>query len=60
MVDEQERCEWVNVSSGASSPGYSWTKGRKMIVCVSVLPSGKKVRYIDDDYIIDTLPVTND
>ena len=36
MVDEQERCEWVNVSSGTGSPGQSWTKGHKMVVCVCV------------------------
>jgi len=28
--------EWVNVSSGTGSPGYSWTKGCKMAVIVLV------------------------
>jgi len=32
MIDDQDRCEWVNVSSGTSSPRYSWTKGHKMVV----------------------------
>ena len=26
MIDDQDRCEWVNVSSGAGSPGLSRTK----------------------------------
>ena len=35
MIDDQDRCEWVNVFfSGTSSPGQSWTKGRKMAVVV--------------------------
>ena len=32
MVDDQDRCEWVNVSSGTGSPGLSRTKGHKMVV----------------------------
>ena len=34
MVDEQEGCEWMNVSSGTGSPGYTLTKGHKMVLCV--------------------------
>ena len=34
MVDEQEGCEWMNVSSGTGSPGFTRTKGRKTVVCV--------------------------
>ena len=34
MVIEQEGCEWMNVSSGTGTPGQTWTKGRKMVVCV--------------------------
>ena len=30
--DEQDRCEWVNVSSGTSSPEQTQTKGHKMTV----------------------------
>ena len=30
MVDNQDRCEWVNVSSDTGSPGQSQTKGCKM------------------------------
>jgi len=26
MIDDQDRCEWVNVPSGTSSPGKSQTK----------------------------------
>jgi len=36
MVDEQEGCEWINVSSGTSSPRQIRTKGCKMVVCVCV------------------------
>ena len=36
MVDEQEGCEWMNVSTGTGSPGQTQTKGLKMVVCVSV------------------------
>jgi len=35
MIDDHNRCEWVNVSSGSSSPGLPgqnpWS--RKMVVC---------------------------
>jgi len=34
MVDDQDRCEWVNVSSGTGSPGKSRTKGHKTVVVV--------------------------
>ena len=37
MVDEQEGCEWMDVSSGTSSPGKTRTKGCKTVVCVCVL-----------------------
>ena len=36
MVDEQEGCEWMDVSSGTGSPGQTRTEGRKMVVCVCV------------------------
>jgi len=36
MVDDQDRCEWVNVSSGISSPGQSC----KTVVVV-LLPTEK-------------------
>ena len=36
IVDEQEGCEWTNVFSGTGSPGQTWTKGRKTVVCVCV------------------------
>ena len=36
MVDEQEECEQMDVSSGTGSPGQTWTKGRKTVVCVCV------------------------
>jgi len=29
MIDDHDRCEWVNVSYGTSSPGLSWTKSRE-------------------------------
>jgi len=32
IVNDQDRWEWVNVSSGTGSPGQSWTKGCKMVV----------------------------
>jgi len=34
MPDEQDGCEWVNVSSGTGLPVLSWTKCRYMIVYV--------------------------
>jgi len=34
MVNVQERCEWMDVSSGTGSPGSTRTKGRKTVVCV--------------------------
>ena len=37
MVDEQEGCEWMDVSSGTGSPGQTRTKGRKTVVCVCSL-----------------------
>ena len=38
MIDDQDRCERVNVSSGTGSPGLSRTKCCKMVVgqCVCV------------------------
>jgi len=30
MIDDQDRCEWVNVSSGTGSPRLSWTKSREL------------------------------
>jgi len=33
MTNDNDRCEWVNVSSVTSSPGFSRTKSsRKMVV----------------------------
>jgi len=29
MIDDYNRCEWVNVSSGTGSPGLSRTKSRE-------------------------------
>jgi len=34
MSDDQDGCEWVNVSSGTGLPGLSRTKGRCVCVCV--------------------------
>ena len=36
MFDDQDRCEWVNVSSGAGSPGCPRQnpESRKMVVSV--------------------------
>ena len=36
MFDDQDGCDWVNITSGASRPGQSQTKGRQMVVCVCV------------------------
>jgi len=37
MIDDHNRCEWVNVSSGTGLPGLSWTslESRKMVVLVA-------------------------
>jgi len=37
MIDDQDMCEWENVSSGTASPGQSRTKGRKTLVLVAVV-----------------------
>ena len=37
MVDEQEGCERMDVSSGSGSPSLTRTKGRKTVVCVCVV-----------------------
>jgi len=29
IFDDHDGCEWVNVSSGTSSPGLSWTKSKE-------------------------------
>jgi len=29
MIDDHNRCEWANVSSGTGSPELSWTKSRE-------------------------------
>jgi len=29
MIDDQNECEWVNVSSGTGSPGLSQTKSKE-------------------------------
>jgi len=36
MIDDQDRCEWMNVFSGTGSPGSSRTKGHKTVVVVLV------------------------
>jgi len=30
MIDDHDECEWVNVSSGTTSPGLSQTKSREL------------------------------
>ena len=40
MVDEQEGCEWMDVSSGTGSPGQTRTEGRKTVVYVRVTDGG--------------------
>jgi len=35
--------EWVNVSSSTGSPGWYWTKGRKMVVVVVVVVGSRNV-----------------
>jgi len=37
MVDDQDRCEWVNVSSGTGSARLSQTKDHKTVVVVVVV-----------------------
>jgi len=43
MIDDHDKCEWVNVSSGISSPGLSRKKARavkQLCVCVFLKASG--------------------
>ena len=37
VIDDQDKCEWVNVSSGTGSSGQSQTKGRKTVVVLVVI-----------------------
>jgi len=30
MIDDDDRCEWMNVSSGTGSPGLSQTTSRQL------------------------------
>ena len=34
VIDGQDGCGGMNVSSGSGSPRYSWTKGYKMVVVI--------------------------
>jgi len=34
MFDDQDGCDWANVSSGTGSPGLSRTKVKQLCVCV--------------------------
>jgi len=52
-IDDQDRCEWMNVSSGTGSLGYTRTMGRKtaavvvaavVVVVVVVLLSSSTVK----------------
>jgi len=41
MIDGQDRCKWVNVSSGAAyPPRWSQTYGCKMVVVVLIVIRG--------------------
>jgi len=37
MIDDHDRCEWVNVSSGLSCPGQNLESLKQLCVCVCVL-----------------------
>ena len=39
MSDDQDGCEWVNISSGTGLPGLSRIKGRYTVVVVVVVVS---------------------
>jgi len=54
MIDDHDKCEWVNVSSGTSSPELSWTKSRELwngcvcvFVCVCV-----RARVLSEQFLI--------
>ena len=32
MTDDHDRCEWLNVSSGTGSPGFSWTESSSCVL----------------------------
>jgi len=36
MIDDHDRCEWVNVPSGTGSSGLSRTRSCKMVVVEAV------------------------
>ena len=48
MVDDQHRCEWMNVSLGTGSPGQFRTKGRKMVVVYYEILNAKALTYSSD------------
>jgi len=59
MIDDHNRCEWVNVSSGTSSLGLSWMKSRerKMVVVIVVAVLDLRTNNILDEFSALTLPV---
>ena len=47
--DDQDGCEWVNVSSGTGLPGQSRTKGRtRLCVCTCLLMLKALCLFIND------------
>ena len=54
MVDEQEGCEWMDVSSGTDSPRYTQTEGRKTVVCVCVVTTRTALTQGPTDHILIT------
>jgi len=60
MVDNQDRCEWMNVSSGTSSPGLSWTKDHKMVVVCSTIKTSKCGLHIVAMSAINVCFITNE
>ena len=64
MVDEQEGCEWMTVSSGTFSAGQTRTKGRKTVVCVCVcvcviveVAVSRNFSVVANDYTIEVYSV---
>ena len=53
MIDDHDRSEWVNVSSGSGSPGLPRQnqESRKMVVCVSVCSGPNILHNISELYM---------
>jgi len=58
MIDDHDECEWVNVSSGTGSPGFSRTKSTEPengCVCVCVIKCFNIVAVFKHGHIVQQI-----